>query len=281
MSNIKISGFADEISPILEEQLKGVKSMGLKYICLRTANNKNISDYTLQEACKVILPMLKEYGIQISSIGSPIGKTFIDEDFEKDKEKMNTLCSIANLLNVKYIRIFSYFIKDYQNDGELVIERLSTLADIARTYNVTLLHENEKETYGDTALRCSELYKRVNKSNFKLIYDFANFMECGEDTIASYNLLKEYISYIHIKDMDNDGKNVYCGMGEARIKEILTKAIKEDNYKGFLTLEPHISAYYGNGGLLNKDSDLTGYDTYRGHLDGLVKILSQLEEDYE
>lgn len=37
-----------------------------------------------------------------------------------------------------------------------------------------------------------------------------------------------------------DKENVLCGTGEGRIKEILTKAIREEGYEGFLTLEPHL-----------------------------------------
>ena len=55
-----------------------------------------------------------------------------------------------------------------------------------------------------------------------------------------YDLLKNDIVYIHIKDaVTTDNENVVCGTGEGKIPEILGQAI-HDGYKGFLTLEPHL-----------------------------------------
>ena len=47
--NIYISGFADEISPDFTEQLKTVTSLGMHYISLRSADGKNIAEYTPDE----------------------------------------------------------------------------------------------------------------------------------------------------------------------------------------------------------------------------------------
>ena len=76
--------------------------------------------------------------------------------------------------------------------------------------------------------------------HFKAIFDFANFVQCGEDTQECYDLLKDEIVYIHIKDaVSTDSQNVVCGTGEGKIPEILAQAI-DSGYKGFLTLEPHL-----------------------------------------
>ena len=58
--------------------------------------------------------------------------------------------------------------------------------------------------------------------HFKAIFDFANFVQAGEDTIKAYALLKEYISYLHVKDafMVN-GSVVPAGFGDGHVKEIL------------------------------------------------------------
>jgi len=46
---------------------------------------------------------------------------------------------------------------------------------------------------------------------------------------------------IHIKDaVSTDKENVLCGTGEGKIPELLHKAIVEEGYTGFLTLEPHL-----------------------------------------
>ena len=45
----KISGFADEISQDFDQQLKTVTDLGMKYICIRSAEHKGIADYTPEE----------------------------------------------------------------------------------------------------------------------------------------------------------------------------------------------------------------------------------------
>lgn len=58
----KISGFADEISQDFDQQLKTVTDLGMKYICIRSAEHKGIADYTPEEVRTVLLPKLQAAG---------------------------------------------------------------------------------------------------------------------------------------------------------------------------------------------------------------------------
>ena len=81
----------------------------------------------------------------------------------------------------------------------------------------------------------------LSSAHFKSAFDFANFVQCGEDTAKCWDALRPYIVYIHIKDaVSTDKENVLCGTGEGKIPELLHKAIVEEGYTGFLTLEPHL-----------------------------------------
>ena len=80
MGKIFISGFADEISPDFDEQLRVVTELGMKYISLRTADKKGIADYTAEEVSEKLLPRLEKAGVKVSSLGSPIGKIQIDDE---------------------------------------------------------------------------------------------------------------------------------------------------------------------------------------------------------
>ena len=42
---IKISGFSDEISSDLEQQILSVQQLGINYICLRGVEGKNIGEF--------------------------------------------------------------------------------------------------------------------------------------------------------------------------------------------------------------------------------------------
>ena len=80
LKKIHISGFSDEISSDFDTQLKTVKNLGMNYISIRGVNEKNFSEYSIDELNNYIKPKLDEYSIKVSSIGSPIGKVFIDDE---------------------------------------------------------------------------------------------------------------------------------------------------------------------------------------------------------
>ena len=242
---IIISGFADEIDPQLDAQLKVVKDLGMDHICLRAADGKGIAEYTVEAFRESILPRLRAAGVKISSLGSPIGKIDIDDDaaYEKQLRQLDTLCQICNLADCKYIRMFSFWMLNKNPDEwkEAVLRKLRGFADIAARYGVVLIHENEKDIYGDTAARCKVILDELASPSFKAAFDFANFVQCGEDTAQCWELLKEHVAYIHIKDaVAGKNENVVCGTGDGKIPALLKKAIREDGYEGFLTLEPHL-----------------------------------------
>lgn len=244
--NVMISGFADEISSDFDEQLKTVTALGMHYISLRSADKVGIADYTVEEVKEKLLPRMEKAGVKVSSLGSPIGKVGIEDEegFEKQLAQLEVLCQICQLLDCRYIRMFSFFIpegKDPEVYRDIVVEKLKKFIAVAEKYQVVLLHENEKDIYGDIGTRCLYLMETLGSPYFRSAFDFANFVQCGEDTEVCWNMLQPYIEYIHIKDaVSTDKENVVCGMGEGKIKKLLTRAIVEEGYEGFLTLEPHL-----------------------------------------
>ncbi|MDY2937302.1 MAG: TIM barrel protein [Fusicatenibacter sp.] len=245
-NKIQISGFADEISSDFTEQLETVTALSMHYISLRSADGKGIADYTVEEVEQQLLPKLEKYQVKVSSIGSPIGKVGVEDEegFEKQKQQLTEICKICKLLDCRYIRVFSFFIpegKDPDDYKDIVISKMQQFLDIAKEADVVLIHENEKDIYGDIGRRCKTLFEALPDEHLRAAFDFANFVQCKEDTKECWELLKPYIAYIHIKDaVSTDNENVVCGTGEGNIKELLTKAINEEGYEGFLTLEPHL-----------------------------------------
>ena len=290
MNKIIISGFSDEIDKCFDTQLKTATTLGMDHICLRSADGKGIAEYTLEEFKSSLMPQLDKYNVKVSSLGSPIGKVKIDDEegFKKQLEQLHTLCQIAKEVNCKYIRVFSFYIPegdDFTKYTSEVIRKLTQFVDIAAQYEIVLIHENEKDIYGDIKERCLEILSTINSPYFKAAFDFANFVQCGEDTKACYDLLKDFVAYIHIKDaVSSDNDNVPCGTGEGKIAEILRQAIKEDDYEGFLTLEPHLVIFDSLKDLEIKDTSeiikeakaKDGADGYRIHYEALTNILNNI-----
>lgn len=246
MEKIIISGFSDEISPDFNKQLEVVRELGMNHISLRSADGKGIADYTAEEFAEKLLPRLDEAQVRISSMGSPIGKIPVDseEDFEKQKTQLEEICRMCEMSGCRYIRIFSFYIpKDKNPDDykDIVIKKMKEFEAIARKHEVILLHENEKDIYGDIGRRCKVIFDEIRSPYLKGAFDFANFVQCKEDTKECWEMLKEHIVYIHIKDaVYSDNENVLCGTGDGKIEELLKQAICDEGYEGFLTLEPHL-----------------------------------------
>lgn len=240
----RITGFADEISDSLQEQAGLLKQLGMEYLELRSVEGKNVADFTIEEI-KEIKKYLDSEGIKVSAIGSPIGKISIKAPFQEHLERFKRVVETAHLFETSNIRMFSFFLEeerpeDYKN---AVIDRLGELKNYGKNHRVVLLHENEKGIYGDTAERCKELFLALYDENFKAVFDFANFVQCKEDTLKAYELLKPYISYIHIKDaVFETGEIRPAGMGDGKVREILTD-LDISGYKGFLSLEPHLAEF--------------------------------------
>lgn len=278
---IVLSGFADEIAPELDEQIRVLHKLNINHIEMRGVNGKGLVEYSLPEV-KEIKKRLDEEGICLSSLGSPIGKIKITEDFSPHMELYKHTVEIAHIMETPLIRMFSFFMpqdKSYSPYKGEVMDRLGQMSDYARENNVVLLHENEKEIYGDMADRCVEIMKEFYGDHFKAVFDFANFVQCGQDTLEAYELLKPYISYIHVKDaLLSDGSVVPAGMGDGHMEEIF-KMLKICGYKGFLSLEPHLSDFTGfhaleqNSGQINK---MSGEEAFTMAYEALEKMLGRI-----
>lgn len=244
MNEIKIFAFADEASPNIDEQIIALKRNGLNGLEIRNVDGVNISDITIEKA-KEVKQKLQENGLVTWSIGSPIGKIDIEkDDFKAHIEKFKHTLEIANILESKNIRMFSFYIpdgkaaSDYKNE---VIEHLGVMCDLAKKFNVPLCHENEKGIYGDIPERCLEIHKAL--PDLKGIFDPANYVQCGADTLKAWDMLKGYIYYMHIKDAKIDGTVVPAGQGDGNVKEIV-KSFISGGGKAF-TIEPHLTVFEG------------------------------------
>lgn len=280
-NRIEISGFADEIAEDLKTQIEVIKKLGISHIEMRGVNGKSLIDYSIKEV-KEIKKQLDENQIRLSSVGSPIGKIFITEDFEAHFERYKKTVEIAKIMETPYIRIFSFFIPKGEKPEKYkdrIFERLQKFTDYARDNQIVLLHENEKGIYGDNAKRCLEIMQEFYGKHFKAVFDFANFVQCGQDTRVAYQLLKTYISYIHIKDAKAEsGMVVPAGYGDGHVEEILD-ALLEEGYEGFLSLEPHLTDFTGFGALEQsgtlESKKMSGEEAYTTAYLALKNILNK------
>ncbi len=243
MNKYNIYAFSDEAANDLEGQIAALKRNGLAGMEIRGIDGKNVSDFTVDYA-KEIKKQMDAAGLTVWSIGSPIGKIdIVKDDFEEHTEKFKNTLEIAKVLCSDNIRMFSFYIpadrkvEEFKNE---VIDRIGTFLDIAKPYGINLCHENEKGIYGEMAAECLELHKAL--PDLKGIFDPANFVQAGQDTLKAWEMLKPYIKYMHIKDAVGE-KVVPAGKGEGNVQKIAKEYLALGG--NAFTMEPHLMDFVG------------------------------------
>ena len=282
MAEFILSAFADEYSPNFDEQLEGLKKNGVGFMEIRGVDGKNISD--LDEATlKVVKEKLDKAGIGISSIGSPIGKIKTSDPFEPHLDKLRNCIRAAKILGTKNIRIFSFYMPEGVTREEArpeVMKRLAAMLEIAKAEGVTLCHENEKGIYGDSPETCLDIQKEFG-GEIKLIFDPANFIECGYEPYPhGFELIGDRIYYMHIKDADENHKIAPAGKGIGRIPDIIKELDKREG-KLFLTVEPHLRVFKGLEALETDEKTkmpntyATSYEAFGAAVDAIKAIIAK------
>lgn len=247
MADFIINAFADESASDLMGQIDALKRNNLNGLEIRNVDGKNIADIPMDEI-KEIGKTVEGNGFNVWSIGSRLGKIKITDDFAPHLDEFKRTIEIAHILKADYIRLFSFYMpkdEDPTPYRDEVFERMAKFLEANKGSGVKLCHENEKGIYGDIAPRCLEIFKAMPE--FGCIFDPANFIQCEQNVPEAWELLKDRVIYMHIKDCLADGKVVPAGKGVGNLPEIL-KEFKAQGGKG-LTLEPHLSIFKGLAGL--------------------------------
>lgn len=253
MAKLILSAFADEYADSLKEQCQALNGFGFGYVEMRGVDGKNVSTLTKEEV-KSAKKTLDDYGIKVSSIGSPLGKIKLDGDIPAHLETAKRVFETANELGAKNIRMFSFYLPDGKTREECkgqVFDALSSLVKLSQEYGVTLCHENEALIYGESPDKCLEILEYF-KGELKCVLDMGNFVLDGYNPMDAYKLLGAYIEYFHIKDALYAGAIVPAGKGEAQIKAILDDYKANGKKDTFITLEPHLQTFSGLNALVGK-----------------------------
>ena len=220
-----LSAFADEAGGGIKEQIAALKAHGMTHIEPRGLDHGNISLYTVEQA-KELKKILDDNGIGVSAIGSHYGKIEITDDFAPHFEDFKNCVEVANILGTQRIRMFSFFFTKGQSLTEYrdeVFERLDKMCTYSLEHGIWCCHENEKDIYGDKPERCLDIFETVKSPALKGVFDPANFVQCGQDTLEAWDMLHPYITYMHIKDANEKGIVVPPGQGIGNVGEILKK----------------------------------------------------------
>ena len=263
-----ITGFADELGNDFETQMKYWENMGLSWFELRSAWGTNVMSLTDEQVGK-IKSIIDSKGIRVSCIGSPIGKTYIEDPQELEMKRLERAAFLADFFGCSRIRVFSFYcrsgsILDHRDE---VMRRLKAMSDFAQSRGLVLLHENESNIYGQYSRESAEIAATLRSDHFGLVFDPANYSVAGEDALESEKTMHPYISYIHVKDYSGHELEMSVpGEGVSHIPEVFDRLRDRDL---FISMEPHLDVAGQFGGFTAPEKYAKAVEAVRSILDRL------------
>jgi len=217
-----LSGFADEAAcqRTAEQQFVAFAALGLQYYSLRFidvgSGIKNVMKLTLAEIQKV-RHLQDQYGLNVSSIGSPIGKAKLCDVDDRTKNvyvpfkkyldrDVKKACELAHAFEAKLVRGFSFYPPKGADPWEYVpqaVDQLGQIAEACHRADLTYGLEIEVNLVGCTGQILAEIHRQVNHPGMVLIFDAANVLAQGfspAEVFQQYLAMKPGLGWIHIKD---------------------------------------------------------------------------------
>lgn len=210
-------------------------------------------------------------GIEIRGIRrelyAPNAKPFIDAEVQNTKERLDRLnleipcltsscclydkpgmdlkegrdyIDLAGKLGTPFIRVLGDISPEPSKEvnPDYVKENLRILGGYAKDKDVKVLIETNG--FFSNSKNMLDLLEKVRDDNIGVLWDIHHpFRFFGEPVEETYNALKEYIEFIHLKDSCiEDGKVRYkmMGSGDIPVKSAL-KLLKDNGYEGYVSLE--------------------------------------------
>src|SRR5689334_9405019 len=99
---IRLSAFADEISPDLQEQIAVLQSERIHYLDLRSMRGINVLDLSDQQVAQ-IQSALTAQNIGVAAIASPLGKVPIDSPFADSLQRFERALQLAQIFRTPFI----------------------------------------------------------------------------------------------------------------------------------------------------------------------------------
>ncbi|TWT87293.1 Xylose isomerase-like TIM barrel [Pseudobythopirellula maris] len=238
-----LSAFGDEAanSKLAVEQFAALSAIGLQYYSLRFIDLgdgvKNVMDLTKREVAK-LRHLEDEYGMNVASIGSPIGKVKLvkEEDGTNNKyvplkkyltKDVQRACDMAHALETKLIRGFSFYPPKGADPSEYLeqaADALGQIAEVCHRSDLTFGLEVEANLVGRTGQLMAELHKKVNHPAMVTIFDGGNIVSQGYSTTECYEqylAMKPSLGWMHVKDFRDPDLSRSDHVDEEKLKHFV------------------------------------------------------------
>jgi len=291
------TGFADEVSGNIEMQIKATKELGWHYIEARNIDGQNLTDIS-DEQFETVIQKLEKANIKINCFGSAVanwGKSpTSEEDFQRSIAELKRAIPRMQRLGTKMLRGMSFSIpaEDSPELEKLVTEKLKVLIGLCEEADIIYVHENCMNYFSQSYKHMEKLVTKFDSPNFKFVFDTGNPIFSDnrmgqppyqkQDTWEAYQILKDKIVYVHIKDAiflpeENKPRYTFPGEGNGQVRRVL-KDLLLNGYDGGISIEPHMGSVFHQQAT-QQTPDEYKYQVYVEYGKRIMQLVSEFQKE--
>ncbi|TVX92757.1 sugar phosphate isomerase/epimerase family protein [Paenibacillus agilis] len=205
--------FADIAQFVHEQRFQAIELWGVH------AKSLSQGGAAVIEHCRYLL---KLYQIEISMISDYIDVS-PQADMKSSILKCDELIALAQQFGTNKIRTFAGKAPSQsvnKHEREMVVNHLRVIGERCAAAGIMLLIETHPNTIADNTESTLLLMKEVNHEAVKVNLDFLHLWEAGDDPLASYGQLHNWVENFHLKNITSlenctvfDSNNVYAPSG--------------------------------------------------------------------
>jgi len=189
--------------------------------------------------------MVAERGMQIANLGTYEGSSFVSEsedEWEAGLVNLRNAIDLATRFGARSIRI-----TPGRPESPALFDRIVPYfqrgAEYAESKGIYMGIENHGGPISGNPEVLVDLCSRVGSRYFGVLYEPANLMAAGVEYESAFEIMRDCIVHIHIKDgkyVEGKWRGTMLGEGELNLNWIVN-SLKSINYDGFIALEYEVN----------------------------------------
>lgn len=244
---MRIAVVTDQISRDLDTACEQVASWGGRQVSLRAVGEGPIGSNLTPGFLESLCATLEGWDLQVASIAPQAFKLQLDDPAMRYHRRilLPTSLHLAVLLKTQVVQVGAP-LKPAGATGpvpELALEILAEAAELAGNLGLTLALENQVGTWADTGAAAASIAKAIGHHAFKVAWDPATSLRCGESAFAALEAVQRYLLAVRIRDIRQQGSDwsaVLPGDGQIKLAELLP-ALAAYEFKGAILLDPGLA----------------------------------------
>jgi sugar phosphate isomerase/epimerase len=188
-----------------------------------------------------VVALAERFGLRIANIGSYCGGDFCSDDEEARERALaetKAVIDAAAFCGARSIRT-----RPGTPEDPALIDRMvpyyQRAAEYAESKRVFMGIENHGGPISGNPELCAELFRKVGSAYAGILYEPCNLAAAGVDYKRAFDVMREYITHVHIKDtyeIDGKMRTVWLGTGAIDFRWVVA-SVEGIGYDGDYALE--------------------------------------------